>query len=203
MKQGKKRLIGEKSGGWLILGCLSLLPMSCQKPFDVNVKAEEPIKVDLEMDVHVYQHGGSTATVKTASSQKTNGIDAYAKALDSRRNRMEEIQTLKNNSFVGENHLGLLELRKIPDGDYGKYVKKTVREENSDRRFLMEYESKTQVKEIETIQSEHWRHAQRKSFPGELIETEDPDNPGTYIWIKKSSPAGSSPSPDEKEEDNQ
>src|SRR5690606_25089572 len=39
------------------LGALACGLVSCLKPFDVNVTTPEPIKVDLSMDVHVYQHG--------------------------------------------------------------------------------------------------------------------------------------------------
>ena len=74
---------------------------SCVPTFDVDVNTPEPIKVDLSMDVHVYQHGGS-------DKEKSEKQASYRATMDSRRDRMAEIQELKNNRFVGENHLGNL-----------------------------------------------------------------------------------------------
>jgi hypothetical protein len=101
---------------------------SC-KPFDVNVATPEPIKVDLDMDVHVYQHG--KVDKKTSEQQ-----EAFRSAMDARRARMEEIQELKNNRLVGENHEGELSVRTKPAGEYGDYVVKTVSDENLDRVTL-------------------------------------------------------------------
>ena len=69
---------------------------SCVPTFDVDVNTPEPIKVDLSMDVHVYQHGGS-------DKEKSEKQASYRATMDSRRDRMAEIQELKNNRFVGEN----------------------------------------------------------------------------------------------------
>ena len=178
-------------------GVLALCAVSCKKPFNVNVQAEEPIKLDVSMDVHVYQHGGSGAAVKTKTSSQSSSASAaaYKNVLESRRNRMAEIQTLKNNRLVGESHTGLLELRKIPDGDYGDYVKKTVREENSDRTYLIEYESTQKNKTLSEVKTEQWRHAQRKAHPGEWIEVASPESPGGYKWVEKKSPAGDANDP--------
>lgn len=179
-------------GGPLAALAFFLLFTSCSKPFDVNVKAPEPIKVDVNMDVHVYQHG-TPAGAKKTSPEKVADADAdrYKGVLERRRNRMAEVQTLKNNSYVGENHLGLLELRALPNGEHGEWVKKTLKDENEDRSFLMEYESETKAKSLKEVQAEQRLHLQRKSHPGEWLEVDDPDRPGNYLWIQKKSPLGS------------
>ena len=110
---------------------------SC-KPFDVNVATPEPIKVDLDMDVHVYQHG--KVDKKTSEQQ-----EAFRSAMDARRARMEEIQELKNNRLVGENHEGELSVRTKPAGEYGDYVVKTVSDANLDRVTLMKKEAEVMV----------------------------------------------------------
>ena len=148
---------------------------SC-KPFDVNVATPEPIKVDLDMDVHVYQHG--KVDKKTSEAQET-----FRSAMDARRTRMEEIQELKNNRLVGENHLGELSVRTKPAGEYGDYVVKTVSDENRDRVTLMKKEAEEKKVSLDQIRSEQWKHWQRKSFPGEWIEVEG--DSGGYTWEQK------------------
>ncbi len=154
------------------------------KPFDVNVATPEPIKVDVAMDVHVYQHGQQDQKVVEKQAD-------YRATMDQRRDRMAEIQELKNNRLVGENHQGLLEIRNKPAGEYGEYVKKTVAEENDDREFLMQYEADEKNVSLDTIEAEQWRHWQRKSFPGEWIEVEAENGQG-YKWVQKEAADGGS-----------
>ncbi|MEM7600712.1 MAG: DUF1318 domain-containing protein [Verrucomicrobiota bacterium] len=167
---------------WLV--ALIALPAltSCLPTFDVDVATPEPIKVDLSMDVHVYQHG--KADEKSSEEQAS-----YRAAMDSRRNRMQEIQELKNNRFVGENREGKVEVRNKPAGEYGDYVVKTVRDENRDREFLMRHEAEEKGVSVGQIREEQWRHWQRKSFPGEWVEIDDPDGSG-YLWQQKEAAGG-------------
>lgn len=150
---------------------------SCLPTIDVDVATPEPIKVDLSMDVHVYQHG--KVDEKTSEEQAS-----YRAAMDSRRNRMEEIQELKNNRFIGENREGKVEIRNKPAGEYGDYVVTTVRDENRDREVLMRHEAAEKGVGIGQIRAEQWRHWQRKSFPGEWIELESPDG-SSFVWQQK------------------
>ncbi len=145
--------------------------------FDVNVAADEPIKVDLNMEVHVYQHG--KADEDAAEARKS-----YKEVTTSVRNRMEEVQTLKDNRLVGENHEGLLSIREKPAGEYGQYVEKTVKAENEDREFLMNREATERGMSMAEIRENSWRHRNRKSFPGEWIEIEG-RKPDTYRWVQK------------------
>lgn len=143
----------------------------------MNVSTEEPLKVDLSMEVHVYQHGEPDAAEKEARQ-------TYKEAMTNRRNRMQEIQELKNNRLVGENREGLLEVRSLPAGDYGDYVRKTVDAENGDRNLLIEHEAAEKGTPGGEVRRLQWRHWQRKSFPGEWIEVEG-DATGEYRWVQK------------------
>ena len=163
------------SGG-LWIGA-SLLLSSCLPTFDVNVATPEPIAVDLSMDVHVYQHGKTDEEASKAQA-------SYREAMNSVRNRMKEIQDLKNNRLVGENHEGRLSIRNKPAGEYGDYVQKTVEEENRDREFLMKHDAEEKGVSTNEIRDEKWRHWQRKSFPGEWIEVAEEDGSG-YDWKQK------------------
>ena len=170
----------------LLLGCVS-----CGRPFDVNVGTEEPIQVNVNMEVHVYQHGG-----QDSPEAKTRRED-YQTVLERRRNRMEEVQKLKNNRLVGEDHQGLLSIRNLPAGKYGLYVKKTVAEENQDRDYLMKAEVEEKGSTIGEVKKNQWRHWQRKSFPGEWIQVEG-DEPGTYRWEQKQGAGEEAGKPGEK-----
>lgn len=162
---------------------LAVALTSCLDPFNVNVTTEEPIKVDLSMDVHVYQHAAATEEATAAQAD-------YRVAMDSRRNRMAEIQELKNSRLIGENHLGKIGIRNKPAGEYGDYVTKTVDAENQDRQALIKHEATEKNVSISKIQEEQWRHWQRKSFPGEWIEVEDADGSGLH-WEQKGSATAS------------
>ncbi|MDF1853035.1 MAG: DUF1318 domain-containing protein [Verrucomicrobiales bacterium] len=159
----------------ILLMVVAMLMASCLPTFDVDVNTPEPIKVDLSMDVHVYQHG---KVDKETSERQAS----YRAAMDSRRNRMAEIQELKNNRLVGENHLGKLEIRNQPAGEYGEYVVKTVEAENEDRALLMKLEAAEKKVSIEEIREEQWLHWQRKSFPGEWVEIKTDNG---YRWEQK------------------
>ncbi|MDF1739116.1 MAG: DUF1318 domain-containing protein [Verrucomicrobiales bacterium] len=164
---------------------LALALTSCIDPFNVNVTTDEPIKVDLSMDVHVYQH--AAATSESAAAAQAD----YRAAMDSRRNRMAEIQELKNSRLIGENHLGKLSIRNKPAGEYGDYVSDTVADENRDREVLIKHEAAEKGVSITKVQQEQWRHWQRKSFPGEWIEVENEDSSGLR-WEQKASASGDS-----------
>ena len=159
--------------------CIAFSLVGCTKPIDINVAAEEPIKVDVSMDVHVYQHGGAEPD-DAKEARKT-----YKDTMARKRDRMAEVQTLKDNRLVGESIEGILSIRNLPAGEYGTYVKKTVDAENDDRNFLIAYEAEQKSKPIAEVRREQWRHAQRKSFPGEWIQVQSETEPGTFRWIQK------------------
>lgn len=156
------------------------------KGFNINVGTKEAIKldpiklepIDLNMRVDVYQYTGTSPEEKAA--QKNVGS-----AADRLRNRMEEIQKLKNNRFVGENHLGLLEIRNLPAGDYGGYVQKTVDQENADRAFLMtDKVNQSDTLQLADVQREQWERRRQITFEGEWIEV-PADVEGTFRWTQK------------------
>lgn len=194
MRHKQNRSPSKGALNWLLwlpfTGSLFFLA-SCQKPFEVNVNAAEPIKLDLSMDVHVYQHGG--AAVKKTKNKDVEAAD-YKEVLERRRDRMGDIQTMKDDRIIGENHKGLLSVL-IKEGDTRhwplEYVRETVQEENLDRDFLIEHEAaRSKEKTVSDIRREQWEQKQRKSHPGEWIEKMDPDSPDIYVWVQKRSPAG-------------
>ncbi|MEM9478434.1 MAG: DUF1318 domain-containing protein [Verrucomicrobiota bacterium] len=165
---------------------IPVLLLSGCTTFDIDVGTEEPIKldpiklepVDITMTVNVNHH---TSTTKEEKTKAKNAADANERL----RNRMAEVQELKNNRLIGENHLGLLSIRNLPGGEYGSYVQKTVDEENADRSYLMTSSANDRGVELRIVQTEQWRTNIQSAFAGEWIEV-DGDVEGTYKWEKKS-----------------
>ena len=151
---------------------ITLLPVLVACNPTVRVATPEPLKVDVDMRVDIYQHATSDAP--------GNGPDAEAQ--DRRRARMAEIQSLKNTRIVGENRRGLLSLVQAQSGEYGDYVRRTLEAENADRLALMKQlaaERRVPMADIEAEQANLWRE---RAFPGEWIEVEID---GTWRWQQK------------------
>lgn len=169
-------------GSVYLLGCSSLP--------DVNLTTDEPLKVDINVRLDVYQHEGKEGEqvgestgdeAATAIKDAKVSADLVAKR---KRDRMEEIQELKNNRLVGENHRGLLTIRKLPLDDYGDYVKKTVDDENYDRNYLMRVEAKERSSLLHTVQETTWKENVARAYKGEWIEVTG-DQEGTFVWKQK------------------
>jgi uncharacterized protein YdbL (DUF1318 family) len=100
-----------------------------------------------------------------------------------RRARMGDIQTFKNSRLVGEGRDGLLVVLEQPEGSYGKFVAKTVAEENADRLVMMRQlatERSLSLEEMQKQQGELWRN---RSFSGEWIEKVG--DGGNWAWVQK------------------
>ena len=155
---------------------LLLAALGACKPFAVHLGTDEPIKVDIKMKMDVYQHEPKEGVKKTEARGSEDPELGH-------RNRMGEIQALKNSRLVGENRAGLLAIHSQPTGEYGDYVKKTVADENADRRKLMEKLAKERgaaMPEIERSQAALFRQS---AFQGEWYE--EADASGGFVWRQK------------------
>lgn len=164
--------------------CLPLLAAAtgCKTLPAVPLTTPEPLKVDLNMRLDVYQYRGSEPGDKEE-------IRTISEAVERQRNRMAEIQELKNNRIVGEDHRGLLQLRQTPAGEWGDYVKRTVEEENTDRMLLMRHEAKESNRPLHEVQAEAWRLRADQAFKGEWIEVAGKMD-GTFEWVQAAGPKG-------------
>jgi uncharacterized protein YdbL (DUF1318 family) len=159
------------------LASIAVLSVAGCSSIPINVGTTEPVKVDIAMKVDVYQHADPGAAKKVVVQAPP------ADVAKSRRNRMAEIQILKNSRIVGENHAGYLEVRNSPPGEYGDYVRTVVDGENADRARLIEKlakEKNLSVAETERQQAELFR---KNAFTGEWIE--EPDAEGKFAWKQK------------------
>jgi hypothetical protein len=161
----------------LVILCSSVLG-GCKLP-SVNIATPEPIAVDIKMRVDVYQYDSADGGKKPDEDQQRE----YARVVERQRNRMQEIQNLKNNRILGEDHRGLLSIIKNPGGDWGDYVSETVKSENEDRLFLQRYDARQQDKLLTDLQKEDWIRRTDRAFPGEWIEVEG-EREGTFRWTQ-------------------
>jgi uncharacterized protein YdbL (DUF1318 family) len=157
----------------------ALLAAGCKGP-TVSLSTPEPIVVDINMRVDIYDRGGGGAGAGAAKPKPSGDVPA---ADARRRARMGDIQTFKNSRLVGENRQGLLVVRDQPAGSYGQYVAKLVAEENTDRLVLMRQlaaERNMSLEDVQKQQGELWRN---RSFSGEWIEV--PQDNNTWRWGQK------------------
>ena len=148
--------------------------LSTKQPLKVD-----PLKVDLNMRVDVYQRSDTTVQKRTAATTPAETEDVHMRL----RNRLGEVQALKNNRIVGESRQGLLEIRNKPPGEFGEYVQRLVEAENKDRVAMMQDISKTKNLASEEVQRQQAELARNKAFSGEWIEV--PQSDGTFVWKQK------------------
>ena len=163
----------------IILSMLVLTAAGCSGP-TVNLSTPEPIVVDINMRVDVYERSGGA---KTAEPEKAGAGGDVASADARRRSRMGDVQTFKNSRLVGESREGVLVVIEKPEGSYGRYVEKVVAEENADRLVMMRElatERKLPLQDLQKQQGELWRN---RSFRGEWVEVLQDNN--TWRWVQK------------------
>jgi len=161
-----------------------LLTTACTGGPTINIGTKQPlkvdpVKVDLNMRVDVYQHADATVQKRVLAAQPAPTEDVQTRM----RNRMGEVQVLKNNRLVGESRKGLVEIRSQPPGEFGEYVQRTVEAENKDRATMMQEIAQKKNLAIEEVQRQQAELTRNKAFNGEWIEVPQPD--GSFAWKQK------------------
>lgn len=162
--------------GSRVIMLATMLGAGCQAP-TVNLSTPDPIVVDINMRVDIYERGGGSSAAKASPSADLPAADAR------RRSRMGDVQTFKNSRLIGEGRDGLLVVLSRPEGSYGAYVERIVAEENADRLLVMRQlaaERKLSLADVQAQQGELWRN---RSFSGEWIEVQQDNN--TWRWVQK------------------
>lgn len=141
----------------------------------VRLDTPEPVKIDVNMKVDVYNHD--------APDKKPKGESAPGSGADKtpelrRKERMAEVQSLKNDHIVGEGKDGLLSVVKPPaEASYKDYAQKIVDEDNADRKQIFEADAAASKKPVTAITADFARRAREGSYPGEWIQKDD----GTWV----------------------
>ena len=130
----------------------------------VRLDTPEPVKIDVSMKVDVYTHEEKTSGGSTTSEKELT-------AEEQRRNRMAEVQNLKNDLIIGEAQNGMLKVKEVPvDPVYADYVQRVVAQENEDRTEIFRREAAGKDKPVEVIANEFAKRARESAFPGEWIQ---------------------------------
>lgn len=157
----------------LLTALAAILCMSsCKTLPEVPLTTPKPLEVNLNMRLDIYQYRGDEPLDKEAAK-------GASEATQRMRNRMDEVQTLKINQLVGEDHRGLLQIREVPAGDWGPQMKKAVAAENEDRMLLMRQKAKESNRPLHEIESEQWRLRTQQANTGEWIEVPG-SSPGSF-----------------------
>ena len=163
---------------------------ACKTLPQVPITTPKPLEVNLNMRLDVYQYRGDEPEDKEA-------LKNISEATERMRNRMAEIETLKNNQLVSEDHRGLLQIREVPSGDWGAQVKKAVAAENEDRMLLMRQKAKEANRPLHEIEDDQWHLRSEQANAGDWIEIPGP-TPGSFKWKRVESdtppPATTTPS---------
>lgn len=137
----------------------------------MNLATPEPVKVDVNVRLDVYQK-----TAPTKAKEEQSSLEVAA----NRRLRSGEIQQLKNDRIVGEDRDGYLDLRKPPtDPKYLSFAQGIVDSENADRSYLYLTNAQTQSKPLELVEKDYAQLWRDRAFPGEWVQKDD----GT--WTQK------------------
>lgn len=110
------------------------------------------------------------------------GSTSLEQAVMGRRLRTAEIQSLKNNRIVGENHNGSLFIIEQPMGEYGQYVQRLVEAENRDRRTIYLDQAAQLNLSLEQIEAASAKVIYDRSFRGEWVEE---FRDGKWVWVQK------------------
>ena len=149
------------------------LPLSCAPTIRLDTPA--PIVIDVNMRVDVVQ----------TQAPGTQPLDAGAalkqkSPRQKQRERMAEVQTLKNDRIVGEANTGFLALVNKPEKpEYAIYAERIVTEENMDRKVIFEESAKSDHKSEADIAKAYAAKWYQGAFPGEMIQ----DTSGK--WVKR------------------
>lgn len=137
----------------------------------VRIDTPEPVQIDVNMKVDV-----TSRDAGDKSKNKESDDSAELSAAQRQRNRMTEVQNLKNDRVIGEGNDGLLEMRRQPtDPSYAAYARTIVDEENQDRLVLFKDEAEQSGRPLEAIRKDYADARRQSAFPGEWIQEPDGD----------------------------
>lgn len=166
--EGKVRHLIYKtlSFPFLILNSSFLVLSSCAPTVQLNTP--EPLKVDINMQVDVYQR---QATNIPALSTLT---EEEAKALRRRDERSGEIWAMKNDGVATENENGYLEAHPLSGWD-SAYVDGLIAEENKDRYLLYAKEAQKNTRPLAIVEKEAGKRLRQQTYAPHPKEAVSPE----------------------------
>jgi len=134
----------------------------------VKLTTPEPVKIDVNMKVNVVTEQSENPKSGEANAEKAKNA---ASPQERRRLRMQEVQTLKSDSKIGEGNDGFLHIvEKATDKPYARYIDRIVTEENADRAAIFKQQASVENKSVSDIAKDFANRANQSSFPGEWVQ---------------------------------
>lgn len=175
-----------------------VLTLGCAR---VRVEApKDPIKVDISMRLDIYQHVEKDidAIEDIVSGGKAKGgqsmlnyfvSEAYAQDLSPeveaaairRRDRLQDLSAWEQKGVIGENKLGLVEVRNSKSADAS--VEELIKSENADRMIIYQAVAAKNGTSVEEVQKLYAKKLQASAPAGTPIEIINDSS--SYVWKVK------------------
>jgi uncharacterized protein YdbL (DUF1318 family) len=172
---------------------LVMIIFGCAK---VSVQTPEPIKVDINMRVDVYQHvvkdvESINDQIYGPQNKELNSLfglgTAYAQDLSAqaseaiarRRSRVSKIEEYFSKGYIGENRKALLEIVGDVPADIKSQVKDVINQENKDRDILYQEIANKNNTDISGIREVSFKEDYERAPSGYWFQT------GSGKWAKK------------------
>lgn len=173
---------------------LIVVLLGCAK---VNLQTSQPIKLDINMRVDVYQHVAKDVEsiqdqIYGKSEKKLNGISlfeiAYAQeqsevsaAIERRKERINKINDYFSKGYIGESKDALLVARGLPP-DLRQEVEATISGENSDRSIIYQATAQKNGAALSEVSKVFFEDDYKRAGAGSWFEVH---KGGSYNWEKK------------------
>lgn len=181
-----------------VLGCFFVL--GCAK---LTVGTKDPIKVDINMRVDVYQHVVDQAEsindqiYGDDGNTKLNSIFnmncAYAaddssqvsEAIQRRKDRADVVEQYFNKEYIGENKKALLEIiKKDLSASVKSQVKEVIEDENENRNIIYNSIAEKNGIKLEAVRKIFLKKDYERAPAGVWFQVYSEEK-GKYIWEKK------------------
>ncbi|MCK4912185.1 MAG: DUF1318 domain-containing protein [Candidatus Omnitrophica bacterium] len=170
--------------------------ISCAK---VSVETKNPIKVDINMRVDIYQHVVDDVEdindqIYGSSNEKLNFLfgfeEVYAadlsgaasEAISRRKKRAGSIEAYFGKGYIGENKHALLESRGDAPEEEGAKIKQMISEENKDRDAIYKAVADKNGSDVSFVRKASFESDYKRALSGYWFQILDG---GGYNWKKK------------------
>ncbi len=169
---------------FILLGCARVM-----------VETKDPIRVDINMRLDVYQHvvqdvNSIEEQIYGDPQKQMNSIfrlgnvyaaDKVQEAINRRRERVSKIESYFRQGYIGENKKAYLEIRKK---EAPSRVKEIVELENEDRRVIYRDTARKNNAPLSEVKKVFFKSHYRRASSGWYFEVYDSDKK-EYVWQKK------------------
>lgn len=171
--------------------------LGCAK---IQVETKEPIKVDIQMRIDIYQHvvrevDSIESQIYGQDHKQMNFLfgmeNVYASdisedvnsAIQRRKSRAAKVEEYFSKGYIGENRRAHLSLApSASGGSLAGKIKKLIEQENSDRTVIYKATAKKNNADLSQIEKIFFKDHYNRASKGWLFEAY---SEGGYIWREK------------------